>query len=135
LYSAALKSYDNLQGGEVVIYQDLPDEAVLADKKILIVDDVLDSGKTFTKVIDRTRSFSPKEIRSAALDIKPNTSFIPDYYMGETNKWIIYPWELRETIETLWKTGSERGMTDNEIVKLLRDLGYVESDIRRYKSA
>ncbi|MEZ0289716.1 MAG: phosphoribosyltransferase [Sulfolobales archaeon] len=71
------------------------------DKKILLVDDVSDSGRTLQVAIELTRLFGAREVRTATLYIKKRTMLIPDYYYDETDKWIIFPWEYGETIREL----------------------------------
>lgn len=60
------------------------------EEPILIIDDVIDSGDTMLSV--------RKKIRNAKSDIavlfrKPWTKVKPDYYLRETDKWIVFPWE------------------------------------------
>jgi len=73
----------------------------ITDKTILVCDDVADSGRSLIAVADHLRSKKPKEVRIATIHIKPHTKFSPDYFVGETERWIIYPWERRETINDM----------------------------------
>ena len=68
---------------------------------LLIVDDVFDSGSSIKAVIEalqkRMRRNLPEDIRIATPWYKPNnnvTDIIPDYYIHETDKWLIFPHEL-----------------------------------------
>ena len=68
---------------------------------LLIVDDVFDSGSSIKAVIEtlqkRMRRNLPEEIRIATPWFKPNknvTDIIPDYYIHETDQWLIFPHEL-----------------------------------------
>ena len=75
------------------------------DEKVLIVDDICDSGKTFEKMkkwIKGPRENSPLElpvdVRFASLWWNNECNFEPDYYVSEmakdsTNTWIHFPWE------------------------------------------
>lgn len=69
--------------------------------KLLIVDDVFDTGLTIAAVIkhlrDRTRLNCPDEIRVAVPYFKPSrnkTDFEPDYYLHATEEWLKYPHSL-----------------------------------------
>jgi hypoxanthine phosphoribosyltransferase len=73
----------------------------IKNKRILVVDDVSDTGESLIKAIDYLRSFNPLIIKTATVYIKPWTKFIPDYYVKSIDKWIIYPYEVKETIEKL----------------------------------
>jgi hypoxanthine phosphoribosyltransferase len=73
----------------------------IKNKRILVVDDVSDTGESLIKAIDYLRSFNPLIIKTATVYTKPWTKFIPDYYIKSIDKWIIYPYEVKETIEKL----------------------------------
>ena len=61
----------------------------------LIVDDISDTGKTFNYL--KTYYLNSEEINtdSAALVVKPKTSFMPDYFAMSVsnNVWVKFPWE------------------------------------------
>lgn len=69
----------------------------LTGKKILIVDDITDSGESMIVSLDFLKSLNPKEIKTAtALHIK-TSKFKPDYYGEEIDwKWVIFPWNYVE---------------------------------------
>ncbi|RLG19701.1 phosphoribosyltransferase [Candidatus Micrarchaeota archaeon] len=64
-------------------------------KRVLLVDDVSDSGNSLK--LARESLKGAKEVRTATLHFKPGSIFKPDYYIGETSDWIVYPWEAKET--------------------------------------
>lgn len=71
------------------------------DDRLLIVDDVFDTGNTFAAVIGelkrRARGNSPQDIRMAVPWYKPSrneTDLVPDYYLHETSEWLVFPHEL-----------------------------------------
>jgi hypoxanthine phosphoribosyltransferase len=65
--------------------------------RLLLVDDLVDSGATLVKVIDHLRSRYPaiSEVRTAVLWWKAVSSFKPDYHVQylETSPWIHQPFE------------------------------------------
>lgn len=70
-------------------------------RKVLLVDDVCDTGDTFELASKHLEErLKPKEIRTAVLHFKKTSSFTPDYYAGRIVKWrwIIYPWAAAEDI-------------------------------------
>lgn len=74
---------------------------VCHDDRVLIVDDVFDTGNTFKAVIDeigaRARGNTPEDIRMAVPWYKPTrneTDLVPDYYLHETSEWLVFPHEL-----------------------------------------
>ncbi|NOZ31235.1 MAG: phosphoribosyltransferase [Crenarchaeota archaeon] len=68
----------------------------LTDKRVLIVDDISDSGLTLQLAVEAVNLFMPKEVRTASIYIKPWTEFVPDYYAFTTRNWIVFPWERGE---------------------------------------
>lgn len=61
--------------------------------KVLVVDDVTDTGTSLEFVLKHLKRKEAKEIRVATIAYKPKSRFKPDYYRFETDKWIIFPWE------------------------------------------
>ncbi|TRO53499.1 phosphoribosyltransferase [Candidatus Bathyarchaeota archaeon] len=80
------------------------------DKKILLVDDVVDTGKSamlIRSLIDREGA---KEIKLLTIYYKPWSIVRPDFYSKETSDWIVFPWEIKETLRKLkekWKGKTE----------------------------
>ncbi len=69
----------------------LMDTSELAGKRILVVDDVADSGRTLQLVIELLTSHGV-DARTAVLYTKPSSAFSPDYSWRTTAKWITFPW-------------------------------------------
>jgi len=74
---------------------------VCHDDRVLIVDDVFDTGNTIKAVIDelsrRARGNTPEDIRIAVPWYKPTrneTDIVPDYFLRETAEWLVFPHEL-----------------------------------------
>ena len=76
-------------------------ETMNAEDGLLIVDDVYSTGLNVKAVIDRlarrTRMNMPRDVRIAVPWYKParnRTGRVPDYYLHETDKWLVLPYEL-----------------------------------------
>ena len=74
---------------------------VCRDDRVLIVDDVFDTGNTIKAVIEeltkRARGNTPHDMRVAVPWYKPTrnqTNLVPDYYVKETAEWLVFPHEL-----------------------------------------
>ena len=74
---------------------------VCHDDRVLIVDDVFDTGNTIVAVIEeltkRARGNTPEDIRVAVPWFKPTrneTDIVPDYFLHETAEWLVFPHEL-----------------------------------------
>ena len=67
--------------------------------KILIVDDVVDTGNTIEKVLEEFKEKCGRhcdvDIKVAAVYYKPEiSSFKPDFYIHETSQWLVFPHEV-----------------------------------------
>ncbi|WP_406662416.1 phosphoribosyltransferase [Methanolobus sp. ZRKC3] len=69
-------------------------------KRIFVVDDVTDTGKTLSLAVEYLERFEPAEIKTAVLQHKTCSDFVPDYYAKKVVKWrwIIYPWAAYEDL-------------------------------------
>jgi len=72
----------------------------VSGQRILIVDDVTDTGDTLTTAVGYVESLGPKETRTAVLQHKISSEFEPDYYSEKITewRWIIYPWAVHEDL-------------------------------------
>ena len=76
-------------------------ETMNAEDGLLIVDDVYSTGLNVKAVIDRLASRMrrnlPQDLRIAVPWYKParnRTGRVPDYYLHETDRWLVLPYEL-----------------------------------------
>ena len=74
---------------------------VTAEDRLLIVDDVFDTGRTIDAVISRLETLArlntPGDIRVAVPYYKPErreVERVPEYYLEETDAWLMYPHSL-----------------------------------------
>jgi hypoxanthine phosphoribosyltransferase len=80
----------------------------IAGKKVIVLDEISDTGKTLTYVKKYLKKFRPVEVVFATLFVKPWTDFIPDFYVEKTPKWIIFPYELQEMLGLVNKMGKTK---------------------------
>lgn len=101
-----------------------PLAADVSGRKILLVDDVSDSGDTFDVAIEHINdSANPAEIRTAVLHHKIVSKYKPDYYTREVKEWhwITYPWAMMEDVTAFIKNMSSEQVTIEEVAAKLRD--------------
>lgn len=69
-------------------------------QKVLIVDDITDTGDTLITAVGYVKSLGPKEVRTAVLQHKIISEFLPDYYSEKITewRWVIYPWAVHEDL-------------------------------------
>ncbi|MCL4435126.1 MAG: phosphoribosyltransferase domain-containing protein [Thaumarchaeota archaeon] len=65
--------------------------------RILIVDDIIDSGDTMETIMEWLNQQKPRSIETTALFVKPWSRFTPTYTVETVKEWIIFPWESEST--------------------------------------
>lgn len=94
---AAVMFYSGEQraNGQPVFLQ-FPEDPQVFKHKILVVDDVWDTGSTVMAVRERLRRANA-QAEVAVLHYKPKNNLFPGetphYYAEETDAWIVYPWD------------------------------------------
>lgn len=115
-YGARTTSFDGsevLPEVQVMGLQHVVDD-VNAEDRLLIIDDIFDSGRSVDAIIRevraRCRKNTPEDIRVATIFYKPKrnlTDRTPDFYIHETDEWTVFPHELRGcSKEELLKRGT-----------------------------
>ncbi len=76
-------------------------ENMNAEDSLLILDDVFDSGRSIDAIINELsrlcRRNMPADVRTGTVYYKPGknkTDRVPDYYVHETETWLVFPHEL-----------------------------------------
>jgi len=80
-----------------------------AGKKVLIVDEVADTGESLKLVRDYMLKQGANEVKIATIYSKPWSIVKPDYCEKETRSWIVFPWEAKETVRKIVKKCRENG--------------------------
>lgn len=124
----AIQSYSDIKTqGTVQVTQELGKS--IADKHVLLVDDVSDSGKTFERATAYLKAYKPTDVTTVAMFFKPKSSFRPDYFIEETNRWIIFPYEPTEMIMCITNSMIKEGKSTEDIRKFLINLGFTGEQI------
>lgn len=77
----------------------MPAAETLRGKDILIVEEVCDTGYTLSFLVDYLKKAGAGLVRTGVMHYKParnQTGFQPDWFIIETDQWIVYPWEISE---------------------------------------
>ena len=76
-------------------------ERVKSTSKVLLVDDIFDTGSSIAAIIETLKeklgSNMPTDMRVATVYYKPTrneSDRVPDYFVKETSEWIVFPHEL-----------------------------------------
>jgi hypoxanthine phosphoribosyltransferase len=73
------------------------DTEYLGGRKVLLVDDVADSGRTLALAVKMLRERGA-DMRSVVIYTKPTTIIQPDYSWKKTSLWIDFPWSAQGTV-------------------------------------
>lgn len=84
---------------EPVVLPPFFDTSDLPGDRVLVVDDVADSGRTLAKVVELLARLQPGasgprtlDVRSAVLFTKSRSVIAPDFSWKDTDQWISFPW-------------------------------------------
>ncbi|MFK5977141.1 MAG: phosphoribosyltransferase family protein [Sulfurovum sp.] len=93
VYSINTIGYEDTQKLDGVRVFNIPN--LDKSKRVLIVDDIVDSGDTLIEVIKVLNQKYPKlEIITASLFYKKSAKIEPDYYVKQTDEWIEFFWSV-----------------------------------------
>lgn len=115
-----------------VITQSLP--VSIRSERILIVDDVVDTGETLELAIKYLQYHGAASIHSASLAAKPWAKQQPDFSVRQTEAWVIFPHEIREMIGILEKLWASKGDDGAKITAQLLEIGIPESEVALFRS-
>lgn len=90
-----------------MILPPVPDLVDFAETKVLIADDVADTGATLALVKDFCEG-KVAEVRCAVLYEKPRSEVKCEYVWRRTDRWITFPWSAEEPVEPLAETSGSR---------------------------
>lgn len=93
---AAVAFYDDHgQPGDQPAFLQFPADPLLRGKRVLIVDEVWDTGTTIEAVVERVR-LAGGSTTTAVLHYKPGRSkvrSVPDHHVVSTDAWVVYPFK------------------------------------------
>lgn len=82
-----------------VVLPPVPNAVDLKGARVLIVDDIADTGRTLELVVDFCRDHV-ESVRSAVLYQKPGSRVRADYVWAAADAWITFPWDVSVVEET-----------------------------------
>ena len=92
--SLKVHSYAKMKKQSLPVIEDnlLPN---IKGQKVLIVDDICDTGDTFFTVTEWLALKQPQSVTTASLIVKRSSHFIPDFSceLVNSNVWVVFPYE------------------------------------------
>lgn len=120
--SVRIKSYSGVNRAEKPrIVQPLTDS--IGGEKILLFDEVIDSGVTVKKALEYLEVMGAEIIQTAALCYKPRSEVKPDFFAFSTDAWVVFPHEIREFVEESADKWSVKGASIAQVLDKLVKIG------------
>ncbi len=99
-----------------------PFEVDMTGKKVLIVDDISDTGKSLKVATEFIAGMHPAEVKTVTLFYLTGSSFKPDFYGEEmTWRWVVFPWNWVEDMCNLLAKVVEEEDTPSMIMAKMKD--------------
>ena len=125
-----IKSYSNISAkmNQPIINQKL--KIPISGKKILLVDDVADSGESMQLAKKHIIKQNNVELKIATIYKKYKSKIDPDYYEKTIKNWIIFPWEIKETSRKLLEKNESTKL--NKFTELKLKETYITKELTKY---
>ena len=101
-------------------------------RKVLIIDDVADTGRSLKLVREHIKKRKASVIKIATIYYKPWSIITPDYYVRVTRRWVVFPWERKETVRNLIEKCKKNGIPIDEVKRKLIEGGMDGNLIDRF---
>jgi len=135
----------NLANMKVVFYKDIgvrnrapvitqPVTSEVSRKRVLVVDDVADSGLSLREVSKHLKRKGARDIKVCTIYLKPRSVFTPDFYARKTTKWVIFPWERLETLRLISRRLAKGDDGTSGLVRELRNSGLTPRLIKQLQA-
>jgi hypothetical protein len=100
--------------------------------KVLVVDDVSDTGDTLQLALSHIAGFKPAAIKLAVMQHKTSSSVIPDFFGKKIVKWrwLTYPWAIYEDIGQFLASMEPAPVTIEEAAERLQQQHAISVPVR-----
>jgi uncharacterized protein len=89
-------------------------------KKILLIDDISDTGKSLKLAKTHLQHQGAIEIKTATLYKKTQSVTTPDFYEKQTTNWVVFPWDTKETLRKIIHRPIGKRILNQEVAKLVK---------------
>lgn len=105
LTSVKVDHYQGTEKTENAVLQFDARSVAIDDENVLVVDDIVDTGKTLSKSLESIENKGAIKARSMTIHSIPSSDINPDYIGKSYDKfyWVIYPWNITEDINEILK--------------------------------
>lgn len=94
----------------------------IGGRRVLLVDDVSDTGDTLRIAVEQLRRAAPAALKTVVLHHKRTATYTPDLFADEVSswRWLIYPWAVIEDLSGFIEQMPARPVTPEAIVQRLQ---------------
>ena len=100
----------------------MPLNADVRGLRVLLVDDVDDTGDTLQLALEHINAFNPAEIKIAVLHHKHVSKVVPDFYAQKiiSWRWLTYPWAIIEDVRGFIQKMEPQPATAEEAIERIK---------------
>jgi len=106
--------------------------APVKGKRVLVVDDVADTGESLATVRQNLVNQGASEVKIATIHYKPKSILRPEFYAKETSAWIVYPHERYEFVNNRVAKFKAEGKSISEAKEELARIGLPRHVVERF---
>lgn len=112
IFNISIKSYRGVnRTNEPQVVQDLCN-GHLEGKRAILADEICDSGATIELAMNHLQKFKPQSIKTVCLFSRSNCEIEIDFLGEKEDKWIIFPYEVKETLDAIKSKQLGNGLYD-----------------------
>lgn len=113
-----------------IVYQDLPVQ--ITGERILLFDDVADTGESLAFSSNYLKERGAAHITTATVYYKERSQIVPNHFALQVAEWIIFPYELVETLQLVGTRWLAEGVDSEEVVARFVSFNFPEHQVRYF---
>lgn len=98
-------------------------------KRVLIFDNIVETGKTMKMAVDYLSMCGAEKIRTSSLFYKKTSIIKPDFYSLKTDAWIVFYFEIMETVKLLGSRWNNEGLDLKKIKQRFLKIGLPQNEV------
>lgn len=99
-------------------------------KRVLLFDNVVETGRTMQLAFDYLNLYGVEKIITAVLFYKKNSTFKPDFYCSRLSDWIIFHFDIMETVKCLGTRWLNESLTLKKIKQRFLTIGMPPKEVK-----
>lgn len=106
----------------------------ISEGYILLIDEIVDTGKTMIKILEELGKMAKAEIVTSTIYLKTDAAITPDFYAKTvaSDTWVVLPYERNETLQSVGiKRPEDLEKVSGMFVEEDSEYGKIDSDARR----